>query len=566
MFSNNSDFKMVNKLIVNIKELYQDFYSKASARTRDSIVNKTNSILDLLLLVTQKDTQQIVEQVAEELIDNVPNSKLFVALIDEERKLRAFYWRGLQKPKNRDQWPIGLKLIRHVSKYKEAVTWDITAVDAGTPTSADEQLKDLGARSAMCVPILGKEDFLGVFYLENHEVDRSYNELELRYVIALSGVIGHYHAFILERVTLERGIEEIRGQKRALSREVQVLRDERIADDKERFAFNNIERKFLVENNIIGTSEPFLNALHEIDIWAPTSDTILFQGPTGSGKTVLAKILHIASNRKGPFIATSLISPDEMILPDLLGVSPGYATGSSAREGLIRMADKGTLFIDEADKLSLKAQAALLKIVEEKKVAPMGTSKYASIDVRFVFASNQILSELAKRNEFRFDLFQRIAYIIQLPSLEERRKDMGLHIDQFVEERLQAENIRGFSLSSSVRECLLRKEYPGGLRELKHIVHSLVMLSKIREITVETVEEIFRKRYPLHLGDDPHRKASIGVGNITCLQDLLDYHAIVECKKALDMKTSQKDAITYLGTSGNTFRKYAKMDETKYIP
>ena len=162
----------------------------------------------------------------------------------------------------------------------------------------------------------------------------------------------------------------------------------------------------------------------------------LILGPTGSGKEVIAKLIHFNSPRcQGPFIAVNCTAiPDSLFESEMFGIEKGVATGVSARKGLIEEASGGTLFLDELADMTLPNQAKLLRVLEEREVMRVGSSKPISVDIKIIAATNVNLEEAVRKGTFRQDLYYRINVAeIRLPPLKERGDDILLLAQLFLE-------------------------------------------------------------------------------------------------------------------------------------
>jgi transcriptional regulator with PAS, ATPase and Fis domain len=207
---------------------------------------------------------------------------------------------------------------------------------------------------------------------------------------------------------------------------------------------------------------------------AESDSTVIIEGPTGSGKELIARAIHQLSRRKkGPFIALNCAAlPDGLLESELFGYARGAFTGATDNKpGRFQSAHKGTLFLDEISNTSLKFQADLLRVLEDGRVTPLGSNQSASVDVRIVAASNAALGRLAQEEKFRQDLYYRLNVVkISLPALRERKQDIPLLVDHFIRQfNLRKErDIQG--VSAEVLAFLMDYPFPGNVRELENII------------------------------------------------------------------------------------------------
>jgi len=233
---------------------------------------------------------------------------------------------------------------------------------------------------------------------------------------------------------------------------------------------------------IIGKSEAMKKVFSMIEKIAPFDTNVLITGESGTGKELVAKAIHEKSIRKDkPFVAINCASlPSELLESELYGYTKGAFTGAYAtKRGLIEEANKGTLFLDEIGEMPLSLQAKMLRFLEEKKIRPIGSTSEIEVDVRIIAATNKNLKELSVSNEFREDLFYRLAtFEIILPSLRERREDIPLLINHFVRffsEKFQKNIVR---IDPAFVDYIMNQELKGNVRELKNIIEREIILSE----------------------------------------------------------------------------------------
>jgi transcriptional regulator with PAS, ATPase and Fis domain len=220
---------------------------------------------------------------------------------------------------------------------------------------------------------------------------------------------------------------------------------------------------------------------------APSSLPILLLGETGTGKEMLAHGLHLLSRRPGPFVAVNCGAiPQNLVESQLFGHVRGAFSGALKDEpGLVRSAQHGTLLLDEIGDLPLSSQAALLRVLQESEVRPVGSTQTVNVDVRIVAATHRPLADLIERGAFRRDLYARLAgYPFTLAPLRERRVDLGLLIAALLSAgKLGAR--RGIRLQGDAARALVRHDWPMNVRELEQCLHAACVLSDDGVITAE---------------------------------------------------------------------------------
>ena len=232
-------------------------------------------------------------------------------------------------------------------------------------------------------------------------------------------------------------------------------------------------------SNLIGTSPAFLSVLELASKVAPTDSTVLIEGPSGTGKELLANFLYKNSGRADrPFVALSCASiPDTLIESELFGHEKGAFTDAHAlRQGLVELADGGTLFLDEIGEISPVFQPKLLRFIQMGEFRRVGGNKTLKADVRIISATNRHLADELKEGRFREDLLYRLNVItITLPSLKERREDIPLIAAEILLKI--AKKGKSKKLHPEALEALAKYDWPGNVRELENVLERAAILS-----------------------------------------------------------------------------------------
>jgi DNA-binding NtrC family response regulator len=231
-------------------------------------------------------------------------------------------------------------------------------------------------------------------------------------------------------------------------------------------------------------SPVFGAVLREAARAAPTRESCLILGETGTGKDVLARALHKQSRRKGPFVAVDAGAiPDSLFESTLFGHEKGAFTGAeSAREGELTRADKGTLFLDEVGNLSPASQARLLRVLETGHVTPLGSKQGLDVDVRVIAATNRGVLE---GDGFREDLVHRLSgFVFSLPPLRERREDLGLIIKALLEDA----KVKKASMAMEAARALLNGPFTGNVRELRNVLRRAA--AGHPEVRIEEIQRV----------------------------------------------------------------------------
>ena len=232
---------------------------------------------------------------------------------------------------------------------------------------------------------------------------------------------------------------------------------------------------------LIGTSPKFRALLNDIDMVAPVDSAVLIQGETGTGKELVARAIHEASpRRKNRFVALNCAAiPSTLLESELFGYEKGAFTGAVAQTiGRFQSADHGTLFLDEIGDLPLELQPKLLRALQEKQFERLGGGHTLQVDVRIVAATNQDLGRMVQERKFRADLFYRLnVFPITLPALRERRGDIPLLAEHFVEKFARQQGKVIDTIPDEVMAALVHHDWPGNIRELQNIIERSVIMT-----------------------------------------------------------------------------------------
>jgi two-component system, NtrC family, nitrogen regulation response regulator NtrX len=250
-------------------------------------------------------------------------------------------------------------------------------------------------------------------------------------------------------------------------------------------------------HQILGVTVPMKALRQQIALTAPTNGRVLIYGESGTGKELVARALHAGSSRTAmPFVEVNCAAiPEELIESELFGHRKGSFTGASEdKVGKFQKADGGSLFLDEVGDMSLKTQAKVLRVLEEQRVEPIGSSQPVTVDVRVIAATNKKLEEEIARNLFREDLFYRLNVIpFYVPALRERTEDIPILAAHFLVDFCREYGKRPKEFSAPAMDVLTAYPWPGNVRELKNLVERLVIICPSTRIEPHHLPpEVFR--------------------------------------------------------------------------
>jgi len=336
----------------------------------------------------------------------------------------------------------------------------------------DEHLQHFGpSKEPVCWTLLGYASGFSTYYMGETIIFKE----------VACGACGDDHCRIIgkplsqweEKVELEKLLlpDPIAEELFSLQAQLSELRETfQEADGNEDVLFNSV-----------GKSGAFRNACQLIKKAGPSKITVLLQGETGVGKEVFARGLHMSSDRaEKPFVAVNCACiPQELIEAELFGVERGAFTGATeTRIGKFERANSGTIFLDEVVELSAKAQASLLRVLQEGEFEKVGAKSLQKVDVRVIAATNENLEDAVATGKFRADLFYRLSvYPVFIPPLRERVEDIPLLIDHFLEKYHGVYNKRTLGVSDMAMNSLTKYAWPGNIRELENMIERGVILA-----------------------------------------------------------------------------------------
>jgi DNA-binding NtrC family response regulator len=269
--------------------------------------------------------------------------------------------------------------------------------------------------------------------------------------------------------------------------------------------------------NIIGFSSKMQQVFDQINRVCDTNATVLIQGESGTGKELVAKAIHYHSQRKDrPFVAINCGAiPLNLFESELFGFEKGSFTDArETKNGRIEQAESGTLFLDEIGELSLDAQVKLLRVLDERKITRIGGRRLIPVDVRFIASTNKNLQEEVNRGKFRLDLFYRLnVFIITIPPLRERREDIPLITEHFIQKHNTQLGLDIRGVSKSAVKCLQDHAWPGNVRDLENAIQSAMIQAQDDLINLDNLPlricgypEMFDELHPEEKGIENYLK------------------------------------------------------------
>jgi Nif-specific regulatory protein len=345
---------------------------------------------------------------------------------------------------------------------------------------------EYGIQSALCIPLrrFRKEksatDFLGLLYLDSSQKSGPLKEEHLQLMKALA----NHLSISIENASLFTEVQKQKEQIQNLNVKLQHKVEKQAGNLTEMRNLLAETQRELVRvyglGNIVGRSQRMLRVFKLLEKVCPTSVTVLILGESGTGKELIARYIHYNGKRsEHPLVSVNCSAFNDTLLEsELFGHRKGAFTGAvENKTGLFELADGGTLFLDEVGDMSLDMQKKVLRVLEDGLVRPVGAKETLKTDVRIVAATNRNLKEMVQKGQFREDLYYRLNVLtIEVPSLRERREDIPLLVDFFINRIADELKQPAKPIPDSVMNMFLEYDWPGNVRELQNELRRVMIL------------------------------------------------------------------------------------------
>ncbi|MCP4294842.1 MAG: AAA domain-containing protein [Proteobacteria bacterium] len=320
--------------------------------------------------------------------------------------------------------------------------------------------------------------------------------------------------------------------------------------------FLKSEIQLIAGDSIIGSDFGLKEVMRRVDQVATLPSPVLIMGETGTGKELLARVVHkLSGRREGPFITVNCGAiPENLIDSELFGHEKGAFTGAVARkQGRFERANKGTIFLDEIGELKLDAQVRLLRVLQERVIERVGGTESIKLDIRIIAATHRNLSEMADQNSFRRDLYFRLnVFPIEVPSLRERRGDIPLLTQHFIQKKSLAFGIKKFpELGSGAIEQLMAYRWTGNVRELENVIERAIIINQKGPLNFSELEPNSKSTgviNPIPVDDHKQKKSLL-------LDQIISQHIIEVLNAAGGKVGGENGAAEILGLNPSTLRK-----------
>lgn len=471
MESNRSLSNEANELFEQIEKLEKTIEQVSEAKRQFEVLYSSG-----ILFSSETEMKSLMEKAITTVVKELRADEGFIVLVNDRGETESIVACNMDPEENPDAKEMSGTVIRNTLTKSQPTQFP----QFGDTIAQQNSIIRLGITAAMCVPLVAKEKVFGAVYLDRRNKEHPFTENDLVYLLSFARQIVRGFEISLEITSLE---------KKLISETV--------------MKFEDLRREFAC-NEIIGSSRKLFDVLKIASKIAPTDASLIILGENGTGKDLLAHVIHKNSRRaSGPIVTINCGAiPNDLLESELFGYESGAFTGAmKSKPGKIELANGGTLFLDEIGELNVNLQAKLLRMIQTKEIERLGSVQSKKIDVRIIVATNRNIAEMVSSGQFREDLYYRLKVIeLTMPPLRERREDIAELATCFVAKYAGGKPI---SISTEAMNVLESYNYPGNIRELDNIIQRAVVLMKgdsieVTDLPPEIIDE--EKSVPVVVG------------------------------------------------------------------
>jgi len=489
--------------LLELRSFVEEFVEARSSAISGRGTNREN--LERLQEITKAITSELnLGKLLTILVDSV------IQLTQAERGfllLRSKNRLEIRTARNLDREPIrkpAAKISRSIAEEVAKTGKPLITINAQTDErlTSSGSVSDLKLRSVMAVALKIKGIVTGVLYVDNRFEEGVFSKVDLPLLEAFAdqaSVAVENARLVAENERRQKELESAKEKVEELNR---ILNEKVRRQSAELLEVKQILRERQDEfefkysyDSIVGDSGRMREVFRLLDKVTDSDVPVLIQGESGTGKELVARAIHFNGLRKDkPFVTENCAAiPDTLLESELFGYRKGAFTGADRdKKGLIALASGGTLLLDEIGDMSMDMQGKLLRVLEEREVRPLGGKDTVKVDLRIIASSNKDLRRLMEEGEFREDLYYRLAVItVVLPPLRERREDVPLLIEHFVNAHAREKKTTPKQLSDEAMALLAGYDWPGNVRQLRNEVQRAIALAD-RIIVPEILSEEIR--------------------------------------------------------------------------
>ncbi len=453
-----AESKRTSGAIERIREHQRFSGGRGASTVLYEVIKVINSTLDL---------QKVLDRTMDLVLERLGAERGMIVFSDPlTRELEVAVARNLGREDEEEGRKLSESVVRKVIEGREPIL-AVDALSDGRFTSS-ESIVARHIVSILCVPLAIRNRLVGAIYIDHRQSSHVFGQGDLEFLVAFADQA----AIAIENARLYGELEAARLR----------LKEENDSLRREVLSSHNLD-------SLIGKSQPITFLKQTIERVARNPSTVLIRGESGTGKGLVARIIHsISPRRQAPFIHFNCAAlPETLVESELFGHEKGAFTGAAGQKpGRFELAHHGTIFLDEIGKVSRSVQAKLLRIVEEKEFERVGGTRTLRADVRIIAATNLDLEDAIARNEFREDLFYRLNIIpIVLPPLRERREDIPYLVQHFLAKISRDLGRSPKELDPAVLDLFYAHAWPGNVRELEAAIHRAFVLSVNEDLALD---------------------------------------------------------------------------------
>jgi Nif-specific regulatory protein len=511
-----SKMKEVESLLEQTKDL--SLLQKEKIATFYHLAELLNSIWDVDELLL-KSLQLTID-----LLNAERGAIIFYS--DKDKSFEVKVSQGIETETLKDAIAISRQVLKDVVKSDSPLIVEDARKDPRFVKSQSVILYNI--LSILCVPLKTKNRLIGTVYLDHRSLPAIFSSEDVEFLKAFA----HLIAAAIEKSELYvKANEEIFQLKEVLHRTYEYP-------------------------EIIGKSPQMQEVFNMVEKVANSKTAVLILGENGTGKELIANLIHRRSQRKdNPFIKVNCAAlPETLLESELFGIEEKAATGVGFRKGKFELADGGTIFLDEIGDMSLSVQAKVLRVLQEKEFERVGGQRSIKIDVRVISATNMDLHKKIQEGLFRKDLYFRLnPIVIAIPPLRERKEDIPPLFDYFLKKFSRENNKPAIRLTKKIIVALQEYSWPGNVRELEHMIESAIVLSEDGAFPPKLLPQEVRKT-----------ESMINLDRYGKLQEVLDWIEKKKIAYTLEKnRWNQSKAAEGLGISEPTLRRRMKKYKIK---
>ncbi len=482
------------------------------------------------LLNSVWDTDDLLTKALDLVIDLLNAERGAIILYSEkDGSFQVRVSRKLELETSKDAVAISRRVVNDVIKSDSPLIVDNAT--SNPQFAASKSVVAYNILSILCVPLRTRDRLIGTVYLDHRSLPAVFSAEDVDFLKAFASLI----ATAIEKSELYAKVHE------------------------EVFQLKETLHQYFEYPQLVGTSAKMQEVFGLVEKVAPSKTSVLILGEAGTGKELIAHLIHERSPRKtGPFIRVNCAALAETMLEsELFGIEEKAATGVGFRKGKFELADGGTILLDEVGDMSLSLQAKVLRVLQEKEFERVGGQRSIKVDIRIISATNQDLQKKVQDGDFRLDLFYRLnTIVIGIPPLRERPGDIPLLVQHFVARYAQENNKPEMKVTKRIMSAMLAHRWAGSnVRELQHFIEKATLLSENGEFPSELLRDLSVMQ---------ERSDVEGPGKLQSLLDWVEKNRIVQ---ALEKNGwNQVKAAEELGLNETTLRRRMKKHRIKRRP